>query len=190
MADPSIQESQLSARPWMAAGGFQFGLGKKLRTGEMTIGYMAEQGKKLFGTGVFSFAHGLIWFHSSSPGGIFTLRPLNMFDTFFRAEILIGVPLAAYGILVWRSASRKLSLANYIIVLSCVPVLILCVSKMSEWVYFLNQQRGFSILNDLGVPVIEITIPVCIVVFGAWWADSTYMRARFHRYMRSSRFVK
>jgi len=26
MADPSIQESQLSARPWMAAGGFQFGL--------------------------------------------------------------------------------------------------------------------------------------------------------------------
>jgi len=26
MADPSIRESQLSARPWMAAGGFQFGL--------------------------------------------------------------------------------------------------------------------------------------------------------------------
>jgi hypothetical protein len=26
MADSSIQESQLSARPWMAAGGFQFGL--------------------------------------------------------------------------------------------------------------------------------------------------------------------
>src|SRR5882672_8644898 len=102
MADPSIQESQLPARPWMAAGGFQFGLGKKSRTGEMTTGYMAEQGKKLFGYGVFSFAHGLIWFHSSSPGGIFTLRPLNMFDTFFRAEILIGVPLAAYGILVWN----------------------------------------------------------------------------------------
>jgi len=26
MADPSIRESQLSARPWMAVGGFQFGL--------------------------------------------------------------------------------------------------------------------------------------------------------------------
>jgi hypothetical protein len=26
MADPSIRESQLSARPWMAAGGFQLGL--------------------------------------------------------------------------------------------------------------------------------------------------------------------
>ena len=152
--------------------------------------YQAEQGKKLFGIGVFSFAHGLIWFHSSSPGGIFTLRPLNMFDAFFRAEIVVGTILAAYGMLVWRSAFRKLSLANCIIVLSGVPVLLLCVSKMTEWVYFLNQQRGFSILNDLRVPVIEITMVVCVVFFGAWWADSTYLRARFHRYMQSSRFVK
>ncbi len=174
MADPSIQESQLSARPWMAAGRFQFGFWKKSRTGEMTTNYQA-------GTGVFSFAHGLIWFRSSSPGGIFTLRSLKMFDTFFRAEIVIGAILAAYGILVWRSAFRKLSLANYIIVLSCVPVLLLCVSKLSEWVYFLDQQRGFSILNDLAVGVIQITMVVCIVVFGGWWADSTYMRARFHR---------
>jgi len=185
MADPSIQESQLSARPWMAAGRFQFGFWKKSRTGEMSTNYQAdykaEQGKKLFGTGVFSFAHGLIWFRSSSPGGIFTLRSLNMFDTFFRAEIVIGAILAAYGILVWRSAFRKLSLANYIIALSCAPVLLLCVSKLSEWIYFLDQQRGFSILNDLAVGVIQITMVVCIVVFGGWWADSTYMRARFHR---------
>jgi len=185
MADPSIQESQLSARPWMAAGRFQFGFWKKSRTGEMSTNYQAdykaEQGKKLFGTGVFSFAHGLIWFRSSSPGGIFTLRSLNMFDTFFRAEIVIGAILAAYGMLAWRSAFRKLSLANYIIALSCVPVLLLCVSKLTEWVYFLDQQRGFSILNELKVGVIEITIPVCIAVLGAWWADNTYMRARFHR---------
>ncbi len=168
--------------------------GRNRGLGEMTTNYQADnqayQGKKLFGIGVFSFAHGLIWFQYSSPGGIFTLRPLNLFDTFFRAEIVVGTILAAYGMLVWRSASRKLSLANYIIVLSCVPVLLLCASKMAEWVYFLNQHRGFSILNDLRVPVIEITMVVCIVVFGAWWADSTYMRARFHRYMRSSRFVK
>ena len=104
-----------------------------------------------------------------------------MFDTFWRAGIVIGAIVAAYGILVWRSASRKLSLANYIIVLSCVPVLLLCVSKLSEWVYFLDQQSGFSILNELKVGVMEITIPVCIAVLGAWWADSTYMRARFHR---------
>ena len=191
MADPSIQESQLSARPWMVAGGFQFGLWRKSRTGEMTTTYQAEQGKKLFGTGVFLFGHGLIWFKSP---GIFTLLPLSgrhsIFDIFFRAEIVIGVILAAYGMLVWRSAFRKLSLANYIIVLSCVPVLLLCVSKLSEWSYFLDQQRGFSISNDLAVGVIQITMVVCIVVFGGWWADSTYVHERFHRYVRSSRFVK
>jgi len=194
MADPSIQESQLSARSWMAAEGFQFGLWKKSRTGEMTTNdqadYRAEQGKKPFGIGVLLFTDGLIWFHSSSPGGIFTLRPLNVFDTFCRAEIVIGIALAAYGMLVWRNAFRKLSLANYTIVLSCVPVLLLVASKMSEWVYFLDHQRGFSILNDLAVGAIQITMVVCIMVSGAWWADSTYMRARFHRYMRSSRFVK
>jgi len=190
MADPSIRESQLFARPWMAPGGFQFGLWKKSRTGEMTTDYRAEQGKKLFGTGVLLFGHGLIWFKSP---GIFTLLPLSakygIFNILFRAEIVIGVILAAYGMLLWRSAFRKLSLANYIIVLSCVPVLLQCASKLSEWVYFLDQQRGFS-MNDLAVGVIEITMLVCIVVFGGWWADSAYMRARFHRYMRSSRFVE
>ena len=194
MADPSIQESQLSARSWMAAGGFQLGLWKKSRTGEMTTDYRAEQGKKLFGIGILLFGHGLIWFESSRSPGIFILLPLSDVHTTFnivhRAEIVIGVILAEYGMLVWRSAFRKLCLANYIIVLSCAPVLLLCVSKMSEWVYFLDRQRGFSILNDLCVGVIEITITVCIAVLGAWWADSTYMRARFHGYVRSSRFVK
>src|ERR1700730_18039038 len=137
MADPSIQESQLSARPWMAAGGFQFGLWKKSPTGEMTTDCKAEQGKKLFGTGVFLFGHGLIWFKSP---GMFTLLLMSdlhsSFNIFHRAEIVIGLTLAAYGMLVWRSAFCKLSLANYIIVLSCAPVLLLCVSKLSEWVYF------------------------------------------------------
>ena len=153
--------------------------GRNRGLGELTINYQAEQGKKLFGIGVFSFADGLIWFRSSSPGGIFTLRPLNMFDTVFRAGIVIGAILAAYGILVWRSGSRKLSLANYIIVSACVAVLLPCVSKQSEWVYFLNHQGGFLTLNDLKILVIEITIPVGIVVFGALWADSTYMHERF-----------
>jgi len=152
--------------------------------------YQAEQGKKLLGTSVLFFAQGLIWFAFDSPGGIFTLQPLKMDDAFFRAEIVIGAIVAAYGMLVWRSASRRLSLANYIVVLSCVAVLLPCVSKLSEWVYFLDHQRGFSIFNELGIVVIVITIPVCIVVFGGWWADSTYMHARFRSYMPSSRFVK
>jgi hypothetical protein len=107
-----------------------------------------------------------------------------------RAAIVIGVFLAAYGLLVWRNAFRKLSLVNYVIVLSCAPVLLLYASKMKEWEYFLDQQWGFSILNDLSVAAIQITILVCILVLGAWWADSTYLPARFHRLMRSSRFVK
>jgi amino acid permease len=152
--------------------------------------YQAERGRKIFGTSLLFFSQGLTWFGFSSPGGIFTVRQLNMDVAFFRAEIVIGAIVAAYGMLVWRSASRKLSLANYIIVLSCVAVLLLCVSELSEWVYFLDHQRGFLTLNDLEILVIEITIPICVVVFGAWWADRAYMRARFHRYMRSSRFVK
>jgi len=52
MAGPSIGESELFARPWMAAGGFQFGLWKKSRADEMTTNYEAEQGQKLFGFGV------------------------------------------------------------------------------------------------------------------------------------------
>lgn len=159
--------------------------------GEMTTDYsQAERGKKLFATSVLFFSQGLVWFGFDSPGGILTLRPLNTFDALFRAEIVIGAIVAAYGMLVWRSASRKLSLANYIVVLSCVAVLLPCVSKQSEWVYFLFHQGGFSIWNDLGILVTDITIPVCILVLGAWWSDSAYMRERIDRYIRSSRFVK
>ena len=59
-----------------------------------------------------------------------------------RAAIVIGVFLAAYGLLIWRSAFRNLSLANYIIVLSCAPVLLLGASKMKEWEYPLDQRHS------------------------------------------------
>lgn len=155
----------------------------------MTTTYQTEQGKKLFGTSFLFFSQGLIWFGFDSPGGIFTRQPLNMFDAFFRVEIVLGAIVAVYGMLVWRSASRKLSLANYILVLACLAVFLPCVSKLSERVYLLDHYRGFS-MNDLGAFIIEITIPVCALVLGAWWADSTYMHARFRSYMQSSRFVK
>ena len=62
----------------------------------MTTDYKAEQGKKLFGTGVFLLGHGLIWFKSP---GIFTLLPLSgrhsIFDIFFRAEIVVGVTISS-----------------------------------------------------------------------------------------------
>jgi hypothetical protein len=103
----------------------------------MTTNYQAEDlGKKLFGTSILIFSQGLTWFGLDLPGGIFTLRPLSTFDVFFRAEIVIGAIVTAYGLLVWRSASRKLSLANYFVVLSCVAVLLPCVSKQSDGFIF------------------------------------------------------
>ncbi len=150
----------------------------------------AEQGKKLFATSVLFFAQGLGWFGFDSPGGTFSLRPLNTFDALFRAEIVIGAIVAACGMLVWRGAFRRLSLANYIIVFSCVAVLLPCVSKQSEWVYFLAHQQGSSILNELGILIADITIPACILVVGGLWADSTYMHERFRGYMRSRQSVK
>jgi hypothetical protein len=71
-----------------------------------------------------------------------------------------------------------------------VAVVVLSGSKLSEWAYVLDRQRGFSIGNDLTVAVIEVTMLAGIVFFGGWWADSTYMRERFRGYMGSSRFVK
>jgi len=147
----------------------------------MTTDDQASQGRKLFGTGVLMLGHGFIWFHASWPGGIFTLHPLNHLDAFCRAEIVIGAVMAAYGTLVWRSAFRDLSLANYAIVSSCVTILLLCVSKISEWVYVLNKQNRYA----PGI-VIAIVMPVCIFVFAAGWADSTYLRERFHDFSRSS----
>jgi len=180
MAEPSIRASQLS---------LPVGFGRNRGLGEMTTDYQAAQGKKIFGTSVLFFTQGLIWFGFDSPGGIFTLQPLNIDDAFFRAEIVIGAIVAAYGILIWRNAFRKLSLSNYIIAFACVAVLLLCVSKVSEWVYLLDHHKGLS-MNDLGVFIIDLTIPVCILLFGGLWADSTFMRERFHRYVPSSRFLK
>jgi len=75
MADSSIRESQLSACPLEAAGGFQFDLEEIRELGEMTTNYsQAEQATKIFATSVLFFAQGLGWFGFDSPGGIFTLR--------------------------------------------------------------------------------------------------------------------
>ncbi len=94
-------------------------LGRNRGLGEMTTNYQADaqtsHGKKLFGTGVLLFVWGLIWFRGP---GLFSLHPLSerhgMTNVIDRAAIVIRAFLAAYGLLVWRSAFRNLSLANYI----------------------------------------------------------------------------
>lgn len=73
---------------------------------------------------------------------------------------------------------------------SCVAALLLSVSELSDWVNCLDHQRGFLSLNNLEIVAIEITTPLCMVVFGGWWADSAFMHERFLRSMRSIRPVK
>jgi hypothetical protein len=154
----------------------------------MTPDYQAVQGRRLFGTGAILFGHGQTWFHAPWPGGIFTRHPLNTFDALFRAEIVLGAILAAYGILVWRHAAHDLSLANYILVASGASAVVLCASRMSEWVSFLYHQQGASLGFELQVAAVQLAIVTCILVFGGWWADSTFMREHFRK--RMHRFVK
>jgi hypothetical protein len=157
----------------------------------MTTDHQADQGKKLFGIGVLLFGHVLfVVYHTRLPAGIFTLQPLDIWDAVLRASIVIGAILAACGVLLWRSASRKLSLANYMIVFSCASVAVLITSKLSKWVHFSTRQRGGSFLVDLEACAIELAMLFCIVVCGGWWADSAHMQARFHRYKPSNRFVR
>jgi hypothetical protein len=150
--------------------------------------YQAELGKRLFGTAVVAFGHGLAWLDSP---GIFTFLPNDkhrLSNMFCRAEIILGLFLAAYGMLAWRSVFRDLSPANYILAFSSALVLLPCTSKITEWAYFLLQQRGFS-MNALRVGLVQITVPVCVAVLGAWWADRTFMLARFQRLL-FRRFVE
>jgi amino acid permease len=175
----------------MAIGGSVFERNRGL--GKMTSEYLAERGKKVFGIGVFAFGHGLIWFRASSSGGILTLQTLSLSNAFSRAELVIGAVVVVYGILLWRSASHKLSRANYIVAFSCMFILILAASKILEWAYFVRQQSVSSILDfraHLGLTTIEIALVFCIVLFGGWWADSTYMQDRLRRLVRSSRSVR
>jgi hypothetical protein len=161
--------------------------------GKMTAEYQAAQGKKVFGIGVVAFGQGLIWFRASSPGGILTLQTLSLSNAFSRAELVVGALVLMYGILLWRSASQKLSRANYIVAFSCMFILILAASKILEWAYFVRQQSVSSILDfsaQLRLTAIEITLVFCIALFGGWWADSTYMQNRLCRLVRSSRSVR
>ena len=103
-----------------------------------------QRGKNLLGFGVLWFTSSFTWFVLDSfwPPGAWTLPPLNrpqsFANIFLRAEFVMSATFAAVGTLVRVSAFRKLFLADYIIVLSCASVPVLCVFKMSEWFHLSN----------------------------------------------------
>jgi hypothetical protein len=65
-------------------------------------------------------------------------RPQSVFNIILRAEFVTSATFVAVGILLRRSAVRKLSLADYIIVFASASVPVLCVFKMAEWTHFPN----------------------------------------------------
>ena len=103
-----------------------------------------DLGNNLLGFGILWFSGTFAWFllDSFDPPGIWTLPPLShpqsIYNIVSRAEFIISATFAAVGILLRRSAFRKLSLADYIIVFSCASVPVLCVFIMSEWIHFPN----------------------------------------------------
>src|SRR2546430_78373 len=121
-------------------------------------GDQAVRARTVFGTGVVAFANGLVWL--SSPDGVFTLRPLGAGQEFFRAGIVIGPMVAAYGLLAWRRVSHSLTPANYIVVGVCAAFLILGLSRLTQWAYTL-EQGSFSLVNILKVAVADIVVTMC-----------------------------
>jgi hypothetical protein len=96
-----------------------------------------QLGKNLLGVGVLWFASSVTWFVLDSfwmPPGVFSPFVPGFANVVIRAEFVMSAAMAAAGILVWRSASRELSLADYLIVLSCASIPVLCVFTMYEWV--------------------------------------------------------
>jgi hypothetical protein len=112
------------------------------RKAKMKVKPQAELWQDLLGFGILWFSGTFTWFLLDSfrtPRGIWTLPPLDHPQTIYnivaRFEFIASAAFAAAGILVRRRKFRELSLADYIIVFACASVPVLCVFKMSEWIY-------------------------------------------------------
>lgn len=92
---------------------------------------------------------------------------------------MVSAELAAIGILLWRSTFRKLSLANYIIVLSCASVLVLWAFKMYEWFHVSNWGKEFF-MADFGFTAVVLFA----AVFGAWWASGANEAVTFTQFLK------
>jgi hypothetical protein len=66
------------------------------------------------------------------PPGVFSPLTPGFANVLVRVEFVLSAALAAVGILVRRSAVRKLSLADYIIVFACASIPVLCMFELYE----------------------------------------------------------
>jgi hypothetical protein len=95
-----------------------------------------QLGKTLTGTGFLLFMGSVTWFVMDTfwwPPGTFSPFVPGFGNIWLRTEFVVFPAMTAAGILIWQSASRRLSLADYIIVLSCASVPVLCMFTVYEW---------------------------------------------------------
>lgn len=132
-------------------------------------------GQNLFGFGVLWFSLSSFWLVESKywPQGL------------SRAEVVLSAVLAAFGILLWRSAFCKLSLANVLIVLSCASAVVIWAFKMYDWFHFSNRQS--SLMTTFGVAASGGAITVCAAMCGAWWAGAAHEGVPFTQWLKFRR---
>jgi hypothetical protein len=97
---------------------------------------LAQLGKTLVGAGFLLFMSSVRWFVMDTfwwPPGKFSPFVPGVGNIWLRAEFVVYPAMMAAGFLVWQSASRKLSLGDYVIVSSCASVLVLCAFTVYEW---------------------------------------------------------
>src|SRR5438046_1259013 len=99
----------------------------------MRIRNPIQLGQNLFGFGFLWFGSAVTWFAPDTYGarpGVFSPLTPGFANVVLRAEFVVSAAMAAAGVLVRRSAFRKLSLADYIFVLASATVPVLVVFKM------------------------------------------------------------
>lgn len=119
--------------------------GRTLALAKMTTDQKTDLGTNLLGFGILWFSTSFVWFVMDSfwpPLGIWTLppldRPQSIFNIILRGEFVLSAAFVAAGILLRRRATRKLSVADYVIVIACATVPVLLVFKLAERTHFPN----------------------------------------------------
>jgi hypothetical protein len=102
----------------------------------MTMNPKADLGKELLIVSVLLFISNGLWFGLDYLWPLSFNRPHSFHNLYLGAEFVMAVTIAAVGILVRRSALRKLSLADFIVVLSCASVPVLCLFRMYKQIHF------------------------------------------------------
>jgi hypothetical protein len=99
---------------------------------DITTDRKVAQGKQLLAVATLFFVRGVVWFVSDY------YWPRSYHQPFVIGAFVMSMMLAAFGILLWRSARCKLGLMDYVIVLTSTSVPVLCLFGMYNSKHFLR----------------------------------------------------